>query len=191
MSKGLKLSEILVTVIVSVVFAVIYNLWWFVYNGVQATGLHLEQLNKRGSVHGSDSSVIQLFQNQVLLYVEFAAGAGETIIMGRFDIPTIVYAFIQGLACELVFAIFKYQSRSVMVAMLAGFCTAIAAFPIDYFYGYLNEVAGWNLTLFIVFRLISGAELPGVLSYLLVKALDKTGVTKLFRPAAKEDYDNL
>ncbi|HEI5254490.1 TPA: thiamine ABC transporter permease, partial [Staphylococcus aureus] len=27
--------------------------------------------------------------------------------------------------------------------------------------------------------------------YLLVKALDKTGVTKLFRPAAKEDYDNL
>ncbi len=77
--------------------------------------------------------------------------------MGRFDIPTIVYAFIQGLACELVFAIFKYQSRSVMVAMLAGFCTAVAAFPIDYFYGYLNEVAGWNLTLFIVFRLISGA----------------------------------
>lgn len=48
--------------------------------------------------------------------------------MGRFDIPTIVYAFIQGLACELVFAIFKYQSRSVMVAMLAGFCTAIAKF---------------------------------------------------------------
>ena len=42
--KGLKLSEILVTVLISVVFAVIYNLWWFVYNGVQATGLHLEQL---------------------------------------------------------------------------------------------------------------------------------------------------
>ncbi|MQH28703.1 thiamine ABC transporter permease, partial [Escherichia coli] len=84
-----------------------------------------------------------------------------------------------------------YQSRSVMVAMLAGFCTAIAAFPIDYFYGYLNEVAGWNLTLFIVFRLISGAVVAGALSYLLVKALDKTGVTKLFRPAAKEDYDNL
>ena len=42
---------------------------------------------------------------------------------------------------ELVFAIFKYQSRSVMVAMFGRFCTAIAAFPIDYFYGYLNEVA--------------------------------------------------
>ncbi|MDU3984111.1 MAG: thiamine ABC transporter permease, partial [Staphylococcus epidermidis] len=27
MSKGLKLSEILVTVLISVVFAIIYNLW--------------------------------------------------------------------------------------------------------------------------------------------------------------------
>ena len=44
MSKGLKLSEILVTVLISVVFAIIYNLWWFVYNIVQVAGIHLEQL---------------------------------------------------------------------------------------------------------------------------------------------------
>ena len=43
MSKGLKLSEILVTVLISVVFAIIYNLWWFVYNIVQVAGIHLEQ----------------------------------------------------------------------------------------------------------------------------------------------------
>ena len=35
MSKGLKLSEILVTVLISVVFAIIYNLWWFFYNITQ------------------------------------------------------------------------------------------------------------------------------------------------------------
>ncbi|MEJ7422917.1 ECF transporter S component, partial [Staphylococcus haemolyticus] len=56
----------------------------------------------------------------IALLAEFAAGAGETIVMGKFDIPTIIYALLQGLACEIVFAIFKYQSRSVMVAMLAG-----------------------------------------------------------------------
>ena len=44
MSKGLKLSEILVTVLIAVVFAVIYNLWNFVYKAVQITGLHLEEL---------------------------------------------------------------------------------------------------------------------------------------------------
>lgn len=34
MLKGLKLFEILVIVFILVVFVVIYNLWWFVYNGV-------------------------------------------------------------------------------------------------------------------------------------------------------------
>ncbi len=84
MSKGLKLSE-LVTVLISVVFAVIYNLWWFVYNGVQATGLHLEQLNKRGLVYGSDCLLSNYSENQVFaLLAEFAAGAGERIHYGSF-----------------------------------------------------------------------------------------------------------
>ena len=127
----------------------------------------------------------------IAIIAEFAAGAGETIVMGKFDIPTIIYAILQGVACEIIFAIFKYQSRSAVVAMLAGLLTALISFPVDYFYGYLNEVAGWNLLLFIVFRAISGIILAGLLSYIVVKALDQTGVTKLFRPASKQDYDNL
>ncbi len=75
--------------------------------------------------------------------------------------------------------------------MLAGLATALISFPVDYFYGYLNEVAGWNLLLFIIFRSISGIVLAGLVSYWIVKALDKTGVTKFFRPASQQDYDNL
>ena len=51
--------------------------------------------------------------------------------MGKFDIPTIVYAILQGLACEVVFAIFKYKSRSLMVAMLG--LVTLVSFPVDYF----------------------------------------------------------
>ena len=46
-------------------------------------------------------------------------------------------------------------------------------------------------SLFIIFRSISGIVIAGLLSYLIVKALDQTGVTKLFRPASQKDYDNL
>ena len=49
--------------------------------------------------------------------------------MGKFDIPTIIYAILQGLACEIIFAIFKYKSRSAAVAMLAGLATALISFP--------------------------------------------------------------
>lgn len=191
MSKGLKLSEILVTVLISVIFAIIYNLWWLFYNVAQVAGLHLEQLTYGVWFMAAIVCYLIIPKPGIALLAEFAAGAGETIVMGKFDIPTIIYALLQGLACEIVFAIFKYQSRSVMVAMLAGLVTALVSFPVDYFYGYLNEVAGWNLILFIVFRAISGIVIAGLLSYLLVKALDQTGVTKVFRPASKDDYDTL
>ena len=35
---------------------------------------------------------------------------------------------------------FRYKSRSAMVAMLAGFLTAIATLPIDFAYGYLERL---------------------------------------------------
>ncbi|MCQ9290342.1 thiamine ABC transporter permease [Staphylococcus hyicus] len=189
--KGLTLSDILVTVLISVIFAVIYNLWWVAYYTVQPLGLHLDQLMYGMWFAAAVVAYLIVPKMGIALIAEFAAGAGETIIMGRFDIPTIIYALLQGLACEIVFAIFKYQSRAFMVSVLAGMAAAIISFPVDWYYGYLNEVAAWNLILLIIFRLLSGAVLAGAFPYYLVKALDKTGVTKLFRPASKEDYDAL
>ncbi|WP_415410000.1 ECF transporter S component [Staphylococcus agnetis] len=189
--KGLTLSDILVTVLISVIFAVIYNLWWVAYYTVQPLGLHLDQLMYGMWFAAAVVAYLIIPKMGIALIAEFAAGAGETIIMGRFDIPTIIYALLQGLACEIVFAIFKYQSRAFLVSVLAGMAAAIISFPVDWYYGYLNEVAAWNLILLIIFRLLSGAVLAGVFPYYLVKALDKTGVTKLFRPASKEDYDAL
>ena len=167
MSKGLKLSEILVTVLIAVIFAIIYNLWWFPYEFAKVAGLHLEQLTYGVWFMAAIVAYLIIPKPGIAIIAEFAAGAGETIVMGKFDIPTIIYAILQGVACEIIFAIFKYQSRSAVVAMLAGLLTALISFPVDYFYGYLNEVAGWNLLLFIVFRAISGIILAGLLSYIL------------------------
>ncbi|MDU0476415.1 ECF transporter S component [Staphylococcus chromogenes] len=189
--QRLTLSDILVTVLIAVIFAVIYNIWWIAYYTVQPIGLHIDQLMYGMWFAAAVVAYLIIPKMGIALIAEFAAGAGETIVMGRFDIPTIIYAILQGLACEIVFAIFKYKSRTFMVSLLAGMAAALISFPVDWYYGYLNEVATWNLILLIVFRLISGAILAGVFPYFLVKALDKTGVTKLFRPASKEDYDTL
>lgn len=189
--QGLTLSDILVTVLIAVIFAVIYNIWWIAYYTVQPIGLHIDQLMYGMWFAAAVVAYLIIPKMGIALIAEFAAGAGETIVMGRFDIPTIIYAILQGLACEIVFAIFKYKSRTFMVSLLAGMAAALISFPVDWYYGYLSEVATWNLILLIVFRLISGAILAGVFPYFLVKALDKTGVTKLFRPASKEDYDTL
>ncbi|PTH31487.1 thiamine ABC transporter permease [Staphylococcus arlettae] len=191
MSKGLKLSEILVTVLIAVVFALIYNIWNFVYKGVQVSGLHIEELTYGAWFMAAIVAYLIIPKAGIALLAEFAAGAGETIVMGRFDIATMIYALLQGLACEIIFAIFKYKSRTAMVAMLAGLLAAIVTLPLDFAYGYLAEIASWNLALYIGFRLISGIIVAGLLSYIIVKALDQTGVTRLFRPSSQKDYDNL
>ncbi|UXU51753.1 ECF transporter S component [Staphylococcus arlettae] len=191
MSKGLKLSEILVTVLIAVVFALIYNIWNFVYKAVQVSGLHIEELTYGAWFMAAIVAYLIIPKAGIALLAEFAAGAGETIVMGRFDIATMIYALLQGLACEIIFAIFKYKSRTAMVAMLAGLLAAIVTLPLDFAYGYLAEIASWNLTLYIGFRLISGIIVAGLLSYIIVKALDQTGVTRLFRPSSQKDYDNL
>lgn len=191
MKKGLTLSDILVTVLVSVIFGVVYNIWWVVTKTIQPLGLQFDQLLYGMWFAAAVVAYLIIPKMGIALLAEFAAGAGETIMMGRFDIPTIVYALLQGLACELVFTIVRYRSRSFMIALLAGLSAALISLPIDWYYGYLGEVAQWNLILYIVFRIISGVVLAGAFPYYLVKALDQTGVTKLFRPASKDDYDSL
>ena len=125
MSKGLKLSDILVTVLIAVVFAIIYNIWNFVYNALQVTGLHLEELSYGMWFMAAVVAYLIIPKPGIAVLAEFAAGAGETIVMGRFDIATMIYGLLQGLACEIIFAIFRYQSRSAMVAMLAGLLAAV------------------------------------------------------------------
>ncbi|MCG3401512.1 ECF transporter S component [Staphylococcus massiliensis] len=191
MKKGLKLSDILVTIIIAVIFAIIYNLWWMVYEVSKVTGLHIEELTYGVWFMAAVVAYLIIPKPGIALLAEFAAGAGETIVMGKFDIATLVVAFLQGLASEIVFALFKYSSRTVMVSILAGVAAALINLPVDFFYGYLAEVKSWNWILLIGFRLISGALVAGLLSWLLVKLLDETGVTKLFRPASQKDYDSL
>ena len=190
-SKGLKLSDILITVFIAVIFAIIYKVWWGFYGIAEATGLRIEQLTYGMWFIAAIIAYLLIKKPGVALLAEFAAGAGETIVMGQFHIPTLIYAFLQGLACELVFMLYRYNKHTLFVSMLAGVAAAIASFPIDWYYGYLSEVQLWNVILMLVFRIISGAILAGGLAYVIVKALEKTGVTKLLRPSQKEDYDAL
>ncbi len=62
---------------------------------------------------------------------------------------------------------------------------------LDFYKGYIDQLAWWNLTLFIGARFIGAIIIAGVFAYSLVKALEATGVTQLLRPTTKEDYDSL
>lgn len=189
--RGLTLTDVLITVVIGLVFAVIYSLWGALYTVLQPLGLHLNELVYGMWFIAAVVAVLILRKPGVAVLAEFAAGAGETIVTLQFDAFLMVYALLQGLAVEIVFATTKYKSTKMMTAIWAGIAAALITLPLDWFYGYLAEVAAWNIILMFTFRIISGALIAGVLAHLIYQALRETGVLKFVGSRSVNHHEGL
>ena len=176
--RGLTLTDVLITIVIALVFAVVYSVWGPVYSALSVTGLHVNELMYGMWFIAAVVAYLIIRKPGVAILAEFGAASAETIILLEFNTTLMVYGLIQGIACEIVFAIFKYKSTSVMVAMLAGTAAALSTAPLDWYYGYLGHIETWNLILYFGFRLISGALIAGWFAWVIYKALQKTGVLK-------------
>ena len=69
------------------------------YGGSSTTlfvaGIHLEQLTYGVWFMAAVVCYLIIPKPGIAILVELAAGAGETIVMGKFDIPTIIYALLK------------------------------------------------------------------------------------------------
>lgn len=193
MKKGnsLTLTDILITVVIALVFAVIYSLWDGIYTILQPFGLHLNELVYGMWFIAAIVAYLIIRKPGVALIAEFAAASGETIVLLQFDVSLIMYGLIQGLVCELVFLFFRYKSTSLMAAVLAGIAAALSTLPLDWYYGYLGHLETWNLALMFSLRVLSGAIVAGWLGHLLYKALKETGVLKFVGRRADNSHEGL
>lgn len=191
MSKGLKLTDILVTIVVALAFGLIYTLWGPFYELVKIAGFQLEQITYGMWFMASTVAYLLIRKPGVALLAELAAANMEFLFGGYWGVSTIVYGLLQGLAAELVFLAFRYKRFDIFTVSLAGIAAMIASLGVDWYYAYLPSLSAWNLTLYLVFRIIGCIVICGFFAYYLVKALEATGVTNLLRKASKEDYEAL
>jgi energy-coupling factor transport system substrate-specific component len=191
MNRGLKLTDILVTVVIALVFGIVYKIWAPVYNSLAPLGLQLQELTYGMWFIAATVAYLLIRKAGVAFLAEVAAASGEFLVGSEYGLMVLIYGVIQGLFAELVFMAFRYKRFDLMVASLAGFAAAVGSLLLDLFRGYLFDYVWWNVTLLISFRIIGAVLLAGVLAFALVKALEATGVTSLLRPASKEDYDSL
>lgn len=190
-SKGLKLVDILVTIVIAVVFGIVYKLWSPVYYAVKPLGFQADQLVYGMYFIASTVAYLIIRKPGVALLAEIGAASAELITGSEWGLSVLVSGIVQGLFAELVFAAFRYRNYSLGVAGLAGIAACIASFIMDLYYNYIDDLAAWNLTVMIVARVIGSFIICGVFAYYLVKALELTGVTNLLRPVSKADYDAL
>jgi energy-coupling factor transport system substrate-specific component len=189
--KGLKLTDILVTIIIAFIFSIIYKIWGPVYDIVSTIGLNVEQLTYGMWFIASTVAFLIIRKPGVAVLAEVAAAHGEFIFGGQWGVATLVYGLVQGLAAELIFALFRYRRYDIFTVSLAGVLSAVVSVVVDYYYGYIGDLALWNLLLYIGFRIVGSIIIAGLFAYLIVQALEKTGVTNLVRPASSQDYKAL
>ncbi|MDF2724169.1 MAG: ABC-type cobalt transport system permease [Paenibacillus sp.] len=190
-SKGLKLTDILVTVVIAVVFGLIYRIWGPAYDVAKLAGLQVEQLTYGMWFIASTVAFLIIRKPGVALLAEVAAGAFEMLIGSQYSVESLTYALAQGIGAEIVFALFAYRSYSLLTACLAGIGAGLGSLGMDLFKGYLVDLQSWNLTLYIVFRFIGCIVITGGVAYYFVKALEATGVTRIVRPVTEADLRSL
>lgn len=192
-SKGLKLTDILVTIVIAVVFGIVYKIWGPVYDSLKPLGFQAEQLLYGMWFMAGTFAYLVIRKPGVATLAEVAAASISAFLGAEWGVYTLVYGLLQGLAAEIIFALFLYRraSTNVFVVSLAALASAAASYGIDYYYGYIDKLSAWNYTLLIGFKLLGSIVIAGVFAYYLAKALELTGVTKSLRPVSKEDYEAL
>ncbi|WP_141603521.1 ECF transporter S component [Terrilactibacillus laevilacticus] len=191
MSKRLKLTDILVTIVIAIVFGLIYKISGPLYDIVKILGFQAEQLTYGIYFIAAPVAMLIIRKPGVALLAEVAAAMMEVLFAGSGGIINFYYGIIQGAFSEIIFLIFAYKKFNLPVTILSGLAAAVGSYILDYYYGYLVDLAGWNILLNVVFRFLGTMVISGFIAFFLVKALEKTGVTNLVRPASKDDYDVL
>ncbi len=190
-SKGLTLTDILVTIVIAAVLGVVYKLWGPMYDVVKPFGTHAEQLVYGMWFIAGTLAFLIIRKPGAATLAEVAAATIEAMLGSQWGMSTLVYGLAQGLGAEAVFAMFRYRAAGVAVVSLAAIGSGIVSLIVDNYYGYIEFLSAWNLTLLIVFRLLGSIVIAGLFAYALSKALEKTGVTHLLRPVSQKDYNSL
>lgn len=113
------------------------------------------------------------------LYGEVLAATVSALIVSQWGLLTIESGLVQGLGAELVFAAFLYGRWGLPVAMLAGAAAGVAMAINDlvlYFVGADTAFA----VVYTIAAIVSGAVIAGLGSWLLVRAIARTGALNRF-----------
>jgi energy-coupling factor transport system permease protein len=114
------------------------------------------------------------------IFTELLAAVVSALVGNQWGgILTLEAGLVQGLGAELVLLAFLYTNYRVWVAVLAGAGAAL--------FGAINDLVLWYAgadtafgAVYIVSSLISGALIAGLVSWLIAKAIAKTGALNRF-----------
>lgn len=181
-----RVVDIVVASVVGVASGIVFLLWNIAYRGPAAV---LEPLlpGIQGLLDGpwlfaGILGALIIRKPGAALYTELVAAAVSAITLfgntwGTF--LTLEAGFVQGLGAELIFLAFFYRRWTLPVAMLAGVGAALAGGVNNLLLWYAGVDAAFAVT-YLISAAVSGAVVAGLLPWLLVRGLARTGALDRF-----------
>lgn len=113
------------------------------------------------------------------LYTEILAAVVSMLAGSQWGFSTLIWGVVEGLGAEIVLALFLYRHWNVVVGLLAGAGAGLTTGLMDTTF-YYAAWAGEFKVVYIVCSIVSGAVVAGLLPWLVVRGLARTGALSRF-----------
>ena len=179
-----RVVDIVVASVLAVAAGLVFVLWNIASNPIStplgAVLPGLQALLGGGWLFAGVLTALVIRKPGAALYGELVAATVSALVGNQWGVLTLESGLVQGLAAELVFAVFLYRAWSLPVAVLSGAAAGLALAINDLVLWYPGSASAFSI-IYIVSAIVSGAVLAGGLSWYVVRALAKTGALSRFQ----------
>ena len=180
--------DVVVASAIAVAFGVVFWAWGNLWNTTSAAFAGFPPA--QGFMYGvwlmpAVLGALVIRKRGAALYVELVASIVSALLGTSWGLGVVAYGLLQGGAAEIVFAFALYRSWRLSTALLAGAAAGAAAALLDIVFYYQAWSGAWQLV-YTGLLTASAAVVAGLGSWLLVRALARTGVLAPFPSGADQ-----
>jgi len=181
---GWRVVDIVVAAVLGVACGLVFFAWngpgFALYDILDAATPGLGGLTQGLWLIGGPIGALIIRKPGAAIYVELVAAIVSALFGSQWGVTTLWYGLAEGIGAEIAFLIFAYRRFTLPVGILSGILAGVGEWAIELVVGgNLAKTATYN-TVYLLSNMLSGAILAGVLAWLLVKALARTGVLSRF-----------
>lgn len=182
-TRGWRVVDIVVASVLGVAAGVVFWAWglaWEPLSNLLVVVAPMAGLLAGGWLFAAVLGGLVIRKPGAAVFTEVVAGVVSMLIGTQWGFSVLIWALLQGLAAELVFAAFGYRRFTLPVALLAGGAAGVAVGVLD---NTFSSNATWELgykAVYLGCAVVSGVVVAGLLSWLAVRALAATGVLSQF-----------
>lgn len=177
-----RVVDIVVASVIGVASGVIFWAWglaWSPLSAILTFTPGLEGLLAGGWLFAGVLGGLIIRKPGAALYTEVIAAVVSMLIGTQWGFSTLIWGIVEGLGAEIVLALFFYANWRLGVALLAGAGAGVAVGLLDTTVSYAALDLGFKAVYFVS-AVVSGTVLAGLLSWLAVRGLARTGALSRF-----------